>query len=46
MTWHTEIVCKEEFVTLLATIRALGGTIMRSVPCPAGYSVTYITYNK
>lgn len=44
MIWHTEIVHREELVALLGTIRALGGTIMRSVPCPTGYSVTYFTY--
>jgi hypothetical protein len=43
MTWHTEIVRREELVTRLGDIRAFGGTIMRSVPCPTGYSVTYFT---
>jgi hypothetical protein len=43
MTWHTEIIRKDDLSALLGTIRSTGGTITSSRPCPSGYSVTYVT---
>jgi hypothetical protein len=43
MTWHTDIVDAEHFQFLLDTVRHTGGTVTSSRPCPAGYSVTYVT---
>jgi hypothetical protein len=43
MTWHTVVAATEEFQRLLGTIRAAGGVITRSRPCPAGFLVTYVT---
>jgi hypothetical protein len=43
MTWHTEIVPKDDLNLLLGTIRRTGGTITSSRRCPSGYTVTYVT---
>ena len=43
MTWHTEIVPKDDLNALLGTIRRTGGTVTGSRPCPSGYCVTYVT---
>jgi hypothetical protein len=46
MTWHTEIVASDLFQAMLRTIRQAGGIITGSCPCPAGYSVTYVTVDR
>lgn len=46
MTWHTEIVATDLFQAMLRTIRQAGGIIIGSYPCPAGYSVTYVTLDR
>ena len=46
MTWHTEVVAGALFQALLRAIRQAGGTIITSCPCPAGYSVTYVTVDR
>ncbi|MDQ4055065.1 MAG: hypothetical protein M3237_20545 [Actinomycetota bacterium] len=43
MTWHTEVVDVEHFQARLGTVRRTGGTVTHSCPCPAGYSITYVT---
>lgn len=43
MNWHTDVVDAEHFQFLLDTVRGTGGTVTNSCPCPAGYSVTYVT---
>jgi hypothetical protein len=43
MTWHTAVAAKDELQNLLGRIRRAGGIITRSCPCPAGFSVTYVT---
>lgn len=43
MNWHTVVVAKDELNQLLVTIRRYGGAITHSLPCSAGYTVTYIT---
>ena len=46
MTWHTEVVASDLFHAMLRTIRQAGGLITASCPCPAGYSVTYVTVDR
>jgi len=43
MTWHTEIVPREDLNLLLGTIRSTGGTVTSSRPFPTGYCVSYVT---
>lgn len=43
MTWHTEVVAREEFQAFLGAVQRTGGTITSSCPCTDGYSVTYVT---
>ena len=46
MTWHTEVVASDLFQAMLRAIRKAGGIITASCPCPAGYSVTYVTVDR
>jgi hypothetical protein len=43
MTWHTVVATVDQLPALLIDIRSTGGTITRSCPCTAGFSVTYVT---
>lgn len=41
MTWQTAVVPRERLVLLLADIRRLGGTVIRSQPAAEGLRVTW-----
>ena len=43
MTWHTVVATIDQLPALIRNIRSTGGMITRSCPCPAGFSVTYVT---
>jgi hypothetical protein len=43
MTWHTVVAARDELPVLLGSIRSTGGVITSSLPCPAGFTVTYVT---
>ena len=43
MTWHTQTVAAEDLASLLARIKAAGGTVAHSRPGPGGVQVTWTT---
>jgi hypothetical protein len=43
MTWHTQTVTAEALASLLARIKAVGGTVAHSRPGPGGVQVTWTT---
>jgi len=43
MTWHTQTVTAEALASLLARIKAAGGTVAHSGPGPGGVQVTWTT---
>jgi hypothetical protein len=43
MTWHTQTVAAEALASLLARIKAMGGTVAHSRPGLGGVQVTWTT---